>query len=53
MASEIAMMRCVGTRATYTISSPSSTLADTLSCTFSLSASMNGWAMSGSWSDDT
>ena len=38
--SEIVMIRFVGTRATYTISSPSSTDADTDSCTRSDSASM-------------
>ena len=47
------MIRWVLTRATYTICEPSSTDADTLSCTRSESASMNGWAMSGSCNDET
>ena len=47
------MIRVVGTRATYTISSPSSTAHDTDSWTRSDIASMKGWAMSASCSDET
>ena len=46
------MIRFVGTRATYTISVPSSTAADTDSSTRSDSASMYGWAMSPTCSDE-
>ena len=51
-AREIDMMRVVGTRATYTISWPSSTPSDTDSCTFSDSASIDACAISPSCSDD-